>query len=77
MPTTPTGRISARPALFIPCLVDAFFPEVGQAVFAVLRRLGIDPVYPEGQTLVEDTPEAVRSNLLVQEAYLGGGAAPC
>ena len=37
-------------ALFIPCLVDAFAPEVGEAVAAVLRRLGIDPVYPEGQT---------------------------
>jgi len=38
------------PALFIPCLVDGFAPEVGQAVFAVLRRLGIDPVYPQKQT---------------------------
>ena len=39
-----------NPALFIPCLVDAFAPEVGEAVAAVLRRLGIDPVYPFGQT---------------------------
>ncbi len=39
-----------RPALFIPCLVDSSAPEVGEAVAAVLRRLGLEPVYPEGQT---------------------------
>jgi len=39
-----------RPALFIPCLVDAFAPEVGEAVAAVLRRTGVEPVYPAGQT---------------------------
>jgi len=39
-----------RPALFIPCLVDAFAPEVGEAVAAVLRRAGVEPVYPAGQT---------------------------
>jgi L-lactate dehydrogenase complex protein LldE len=39
-----------RPALFIPCLVDSFAPEVGEAVATVLRRLGLDPVYPDRQT---------------------------
>ncbi|MCF8050555.1 MAG: ABC transporter ATP-binding protein [Desulfobacterales bacterium] len=43
-------------------------------VFSIADRI---MVMQQGQTLVEDTPEAVRSNLLVQEAYLGGGAAPC
>jgi L-lactate dehydrogenase complex protein LldE len=36
--------------LFIPCLVDACFPEVGEAMIRVFDRLGIPLVYPEGQT---------------------------
>ncbi len=43
-------------------------------VFSIADRI---MVMQQGQTLAEDTPEAVRNNLLVQEAYLGGGAAPC
>ena len=42
-------------------------------VFSIADRI---MVMQQGQTIVEDTPEAVRSNLQVQEAYLGG-AAPC
>lgn len=37
-------------ALFIPCLVDACFPEVGEAMVTVFDRLGLPLVYPEGQT---------------------------
>ncbi len=37
-------------ALFIPCYVDAFFPEVGIATLELLERLGIDVVYPLDQT---------------------------
>jgi L-lactate dehydrogenase complex protein LldE len=37
-------------ALFVPCLVDAFAPEVAEAAIAVLRGLGIAVVYPDGQT---------------------------
>jgi len=37
-------------ALFIPCYVDQFYPQVGQATVQVLRRLGIPVVFPERQT---------------------------
>jgi len=39
-----------RVALFIPCFVDQFYPEVGKAMVSVLRRLGIECVFPEEQT---------------------------
>ncbi len=39
-----------RVALFIPCYVDLINPEVGVSVVRVLRRLGCEVVYPEGQT---------------------------
>lgn len=39
-----------RVALFIPCYVDLVNPEVGVSVVRVLRRLGCEVVYPEGQT---------------------------
>jgi len=36
--------------LFIPCYVDAFFPEVGIATLELLERLGIEVAYPLDQT---------------------------
>ena len=39
-----------RAALFIPCYVDQINPEVGLSVVRVLRRLGVEVIYPEGQT---------------------------
>ncbi len=36
--------------LFGTCLVDTFFPEVGEATLRLLRRFGADPVFPQGQT---------------------------
>lgn len=36
--------------LFIPCYVDAVYPEVGVAAWKLLRHLGLDVTYPEGQT---------------------------
>src|SRR3954466_13241526 len=36
--------------LFIPCYVDAFFPEVGIATLELLERLGVDVAYPLDQT---------------------------
>ncbi|MGH3087028.1 MAG: (Fe-S)-binding protein, partial [Rubrobacteraceae bacterium] len=39
-----------KAALFIPCYVDAMFPEVGVSVVRVLRNLDVDVTYPEGQT---------------------------
>lgn len=39
-----------RVALFITCYNDALFPEVGQAVVRLLRRLGHEVVFPADQT---------------------------
>lgn len=36
--------------LFIPCYVDALYPEVGKATYKLLRHLGLDVTYPERQT---------------------------
>lgn len=37
-------------SLFIPCMVDMFLPEIGEACLQVLRRLDLDPVYHPEQT---------------------------
>ena len=37
-------------ALFVPCFVDAFFPEVGIATLQLLERLGCEVDYPLDQT---------------------------
>jgi L-lactate dehydrogenase complex protein LldE len=39
-----------RVALFVPCFVDLFAPEVAVAAARVLRRLGHEVEVPEGQT---------------------------
>jgi len=39
-----------RIALFITCLADALFPDVGRATVTVLERLGHEVVFPPGQT---------------------------
>lgn len=36
--------------LFIPCYVDAVYPEVGMATYRLLKSLGLDVVYPQNQT---------------------------
>jgi L-lactate dehydrogenase complex protein LldE len=37
-------------ALFVPCYIDAFFPEVAIATLQLLERLGHEVEYPSGQT---------------------------
>jgi L-lactate dehydrogenase complex protein LldE len=37
-------------ALFVPCYIDAFFPEVGVATLELLERLGCEVDYPLDQT---------------------------
>ncbi len=37
-------------ALFVPCYIDQFFPDVGVATLELLERLGIEVDYPPGQT---------------------------
>ncbi len=39
-----------RVGLFIPCYIDAFFPEVGIATLELLERLGCTVEYPLEQT---------------------------
>ena len=39
-----------RIALFVTCLVDGVFPDVGRATVRVLERLGHEVVFPDGQT---------------------------
>jgi L-lactate dehydrogenase complex protein LldE len=39
-----------RVALFIPCFVDQFFPNVGIAMVKVLRQLNVEVSYPPQQT---------------------------
>jgi len=39
-----------RVQLFGTCLVDAFFPEVGEATVELLRHFGVEVAYPPGQT---------------------------
>jgi len=39
-----------RIALFVTCLADGLFPEVGKATVTVLERLGHEVVFPEAQT---------------------------
>jgi L-lactate dehydrogenase complex protein LldE len=36
--------------LFVPCLVEDVFPEIGEATARVLSRAGVEVVYPPGQT---------------------------
>jgi L-lactate dehydrogenase complex protein LldE len=39
-----------RISLFIPCLMDVLFPATAENALHLLRKVGCDPVYPEGQT---------------------------
>jgi L-lactate dehydrogenase complex protein LldE len=41
---------SARASLFVTCVVDQFYPEVGESTVRLLRRLGVELDFPEGQT---------------------------
>jgi L-lactate dehydrogenase complex protein LldE len=41
---------ASRVALMITCLADVFFPEVGESVVRLLRRLGMPVDFPAGQT---------------------------
>ena len=37
-------------ALFIPCYLDQFYPDVAISTLELLERIGVDVVYPDGQT---------------------------
>ncbi|MCG2751385.1 MAG: (Fe-S)-binding protein [Desulfobacteraceae bacterium] len=37
-------------SMFIPCTVDLFLPEIGEATYFLLKGLGVTPIYHEEQT---------------------------
>ena len=39
-----------RIALFVTCLADTLFPDVGKATTVLLERLGHEVVFPQAQT---------------------------
>ena len=39
-----------RVALFVPCYIDQFYPNVAIATLQLLERLGVDVIYPANQT---------------------------
>jgi L-lactate dehydrogenase complex protein LldE len=39
-----------RVSLFVPCLVDQFFPQVGISTYRILKKCGLEVDYPEEQT---------------------------
>jgi L-lactate dehydrogenase complex protein LldE len=43
-------KLPRKVILFIPCLVEHFLPQVGEATARVLSRTGMEVVYPGGQT---------------------------
>jgi len=42
--------------LFITCLVDSFYPQTGEAIVSILRRLGVDVDFQRDQTCCGQPP---------------------
>ena len=42
--------MTVRASLFVTCIVDQFYPEVGESTVRVLKRLGVELDFPKGQT---------------------------
>ena len=42
--------------LFITCLVDSFYPQTGEAIVSILRRLGLSVDFPRDQTCCGQPP---------------------
>ena len=42
--------------LFIPCYINAVYPQVGVASFKLLKSLGVDVDYPLDQTCLKMNP---------------------
>ena len=42
--------MTVKASLFVTCIVDQFYPEVGESTVRVLRRLGVELDFPRGQT---------------------------
>jgi L-lactate dehydrogenase complex protein LldE len=41
---------TVKASLFVTCIIDQFFPEVGEAAVRVMQRLGVDVEFDESQT---------------------------
>ena len=39
-----------KASLFVTCIIDQFYPQVGVSVVNTLRRLGVDVEFPKEQT---------------------------
>ena len=46
----------AKAQLFITCLVDSFYPQTGEAIVSILRRLSVDVEFPRDQTCCGQPP---------------------
>jgi len=44
------GGVNLKASLFITCIADLMYADVGKSVVRVLRRSGVDLDFPEGQT---------------------------
>ena len=78
--SNPPRRVSA----FITCLVDVFFPSVGEAMVRVLRRLGVEVDFPRAQTCCGQAafnagyrPEARRAALHFLEVFEASETVVC
>ena len=49
-------RQKVKVALFITCLIDSLYPNVGEAVVSLLRKLDVEVTFPEGQTCCGHLP---------------------
>lgn len=45
-----TAESDLKASIFVTCIIDQFFPEVGEAMVRVLRRLGVDVSFDQTQT---------------------------
>ena len=41
---------AVKASLFVTCIIDQFYPDVGESAVRLLRRLGVDLDFPRGQT---------------------------
>ena len=49
-PPPPSEDLRVRIGLFVPCFVDAFYPQAAIATLRLLEHLGVEVVYPKEQT---------------------------
>ena len=45
-----SGQGKVQASLFVTCIIDQFYPDVGESTVRVLRRLGVELDFPGGQT---------------------------